>query len=90
MATATQNDFAVTRTWQDVAATLTAIASVDAVIQNIGQNVIQVVHGGASAPAAGKSGLFLDYMDSVQGNAANVWVRCVDNGTTSTVVAVAL
>lgn len=84
MATASLNDFTVTDQWQDVAATVTGIASVDAVLQNVGDATVQVVFAGASAPT-GKTGIRLYYLDSVQGNAANVWARCADPGETSTI-----
>lgn len=84
MATATQNDFTVTTTWQNVAATLTGIASADAVLQNVGDAAVDIVFGGASAPTS-KTGIRLYSLDSVQGNAANVWARCPDAGETSVV-----
>lgn len=74
MATATQADFAVSGAWADVVATLTAAASVDAVYQNVGVDVVQVFFGGGSAPTSG-TGILLYTGDSVQGNAANVWAR---------------
>ena len=74
MATASQADFPVTGTWADVVATVTAAASVDAVYQNVGNDVVQVFFGGGSAPTSG-SGIYLYQGDSVQGNAANVWAR---------------
>lgn len=86
MATAALNDFAVTDQWQDAAETLTGMVSVDAVLQNVGDAAVQVVFGGASAPTS-KTGIKLYSLDSVQGNAANVWVRCPDPGEASTVSA---
>ena len=74
---ATQTDFAITNQWQNITAALTAAASVDAVYQCVSQDTIQIVKGGATAPT-GKTGLLLDFKDSVQLNDANVWVRCFD------------
>ena len=74
MATATQNDFTVSGSWTDLVATIGAAASADCVIQNVSDGIVQVVFGGASAPT-GKTGIVLDEWDSVQGNAANIWVR---------------
>lgn len=84
MATATQNDFTVTTTWQDVAATLTGLQSADAVLQNVGDAAVDIVLGGASAPT-NKTGIRLYPLDSLQANAANVWARCPDAGETSVI-----
>lgn len=70
------NDYAVTSTWTDVVATLAGMASVDTLIQNVDKHDVQVVSGGASAPT-NKTGVILGYKESVQVNAANVWVRKV-------------
>lgn len=78
MATASLSDYKPTGSWADLVATIAAAASVDVVIQNVGNNEIQVVFGGASAPT-GKSGIILWQGDSVQGNAANIWLRA-ENG----------
>ena len=74
MATATQNDYSVTGSWTNLVATIGAAASVDCVIQNVSTDPVQVVFGGASAPT-GKTGIVLANIDSVQGNAAQIWVR---------------
>ena len=81
MATATLADFPVTGTFQDVVATLTDAASVDAVYQNVGPYPVQVVFG---ASTTGKTGVILAPFDSVQGNAANVWARTYESNTPST------
>lgn len=83
MATATLTDYTVTTTWTDVIATLAAAASVDALYQNTGSGPVRIVFGGASAPASTVTGLILGAQDSVQGNAAKVWVRAADGGTLS-------
>ena len=74
MATATQADFSATATWADLVASNGATASVDLVIQNKGDGVVQVVFGG-SQPTSQDAGLFLEPLDSVQGNAAAIWLR---------------
>lgn len=84
MATASQADFQCTGTWQDVVATITAAASVDAVYQCADVGGIQVVFGGGTAPTTA-NGIFLAYLDSVQGNAANVWARALDGNGALTV-----
>ena len=74
MATASQADITATGTWTDATAANSGLASVDVLFQNIGRDVVFVVFGGASAPS-GVSGVKLGPLDSIQGNAANVWVR---------------
>lgn len=74
MATATQNDYKVTTAWTDLVATIGAAASVNTLIQNLDPDEVQVVFGGASAPS-GKTGVILREGDSVQGTAANIWVK---------------
>lgn len=83
MATATLADFTVTQSWADVVATLTGAASADAIYQNIGKTPIKIVFGGGSAPAANVSGILLGPLDSIQGNAANVWAKGVAGGVLS-------
>lgn len=64
----------VNAAWTDIAAANVALASVDILIQNLDDDFVDVVFGGASAPTnAGP--VRLDERDSVQGKAANVWVR---------------
>ena len=74
MATATQADFSATATWANLVASNGATASVDLVLQNKGDGNVQVVFGGAQ-PTDADAGLYLEPMDSVQGNAAAIWLR---------------
>lgn len=74
MATATQNDIAVTDDWAELTDANAALVSADVTLQNVGTTPVAVVFGGASAPT-GKTGTLLGYLDSVSGNAANVWAR---------------
>lgn len=77
MATATQADVTATSTWQNLVALNGATASVDLVIQNKGDSAVQVVFGG-SQPTDEDGGLYLERYDSVQGNAAAIWLRALD------------
>lgn len=74
MATATQADFSATATWQNLVASNGATASVNLVLQNKGDGNVQVVFGG-SQPTSQDAGLYLEPLDSVQGNAAAIWLR---------------
>lgn len=74
MATATRADFSATPTWANLVASDGATASVDLVLQNKGDGNVQVVFGG-SAPTDADAGLYLEPLDSVQGNAAAIWLR---------------
>lgn len=74
MATASQNTITVTGAWKDIAAEVVALSGVDVLIQNLDDDAIDVVAGGATAPS-GKGPIRLDTLDSVQVNAANIWVR---------------
>lgn len=74
---ATEADFDVTNEWQDLAATITNAASAATLFQCVSQDTVQVVAGGASAPS-GKTGIVLRYLDSVELNNANIWVRNFD------------
>ena len=74
MATATQADFSATPTWANLVASNGATASVDLVLQNKGDGNVQVVFGG-SQPTDADAGLYLEPLDSVQGNAAAIWLR---------------
>ena len=74
MATATHADFSATPTWANLVASNGATASVDLVLQNKGDGNVQVVFGG-SQPTNQDAGLVLEPMDSVQGNAAAIWLR---------------
>lgn len=82
MATAHLADYTVTQVWTNLAATVTGAASVEALFQNIGSTPVQIAFGGASAPTT-SSGIMLGTMDSVQGNAAQVWVRGIQGGVLS-------
>lgn len=77
MATAGQSDFQCTGSWADIGATIAAVISTDTVIQCLDLGGVQVVFGGGTAPT-GKSGVILSHLDSMQGNAANIWVRALD------------
>lgn len=81
MAAATQSSFAANGTWQDIAATLSAAANADVLLQNIGQQPVKVCFGGATAPASDLAGVTIDRQGTIVGNAANVWVRS-PGGTT--------
>lgn len=72
----TLDDHAVTSTWVDIVDTLSSVASTDTLIQNVDKSDVFVVAGGASAPT-NKTGVILGYKESIQVNAANVWVRKV-------------
>jgi hypothetical protein len=74
MATASQADITATPEWVDATAANAALAGADVLIQNVGRDVVNVVFAGASAPTD-KSGIALGPRDSVQGNAANIWIR---------------
>ncbi|WP_179505731.1 MULTISPECIES: hypothetical protein [unclassified Sphingomonas] len=75
MAAATQSSFAANGTWQDIAATLTAAANADVLLQNIGQQPVKVCFGGATAPVSDLAGVTVYRQGTIVGNAANVWVR---------------
>lgn len=72
MATASQDLITVTGAWTDIVAGNAALASVDVLIQNLDDDTVDVV---AAAAAPGKGPVRLDTLDSVQVNAANIWVR---------------
>ena len=74
MATNTLADIDLESAWEDLVATHAAAASVEVRIQNVGGGPVAVVAGGAAAPN-GKTGALLAPTDSVQVNAANVWMR---------------
>jgi hypothetical protein len=75
MTTATENDFAVTGSWQNVVATLSGIASVDTLIQNLSTVPVWVVSLASGGPPTSKTGVVLGQYDSMTVNAAQVWVR---------------
>ncbi|WP_157089033.1 hypothetical protein [Novosphingobium capsulatum] len=75
MAAATQSSFAANGAWQDIAATLTAAANTDVLLQNTGQQPVKVCFGGATAPASDLAGVTINPRGTIVGNAANVWVR---------------
>lgn len=80
MATETLGNLTVTTAWVDVIATYATAASVDVSIQNLDDELVDVVFGGASAPTT-MTGTKLQPLDSVQGNAAHIWIR--GDGTVS-------
>lgn len=80
MATASQVDFAATGTWQDIVATIAAVANAAVIIQNKGNGVVQVFFSAAAAPSDDEQGIFLGPLDSVQGTAAKVYVRASGGG----------
>lgn len=81
--TASQPRITVNAGWTDIAAANANLASADILIQNLDDDFVDVVWGGASAPTTAGP-VRLDTGDSVQGNAANVWVR--GSGTISATV----
>lgn len=83
MATATQDDLILDGAWTDLVAENAACASVDLVIQNLGLDKVQVVFGGAAAPAATITGIVLREDGSCEGNAANIWLRAYGQATVS-------
>ena len=85
MATLTLNDVAVTSVWQNITATQPTAANADVILQVVNtSDRVNVVFGGASMPV-GKSGFQLYRGDSVQGNAAQIWVRSEDQSATLSV-----
>lgn len=74
MATAHLADFTATQDWTDLVATIGAAASVDVLLQNTSKSPVQIVAGGASEPTT-SSGTILTQLESLQLNAANIWVR---------------
>ena len=81
--TASQPRITVKAAWTDIVAANSTLASVDVLLQNLDDDVVDVVFGGASAPTS-SGPVRLDTLDSVQGNAANIWVR--GDGTISATV----
>ena len=77
MASVTLNDYAVTKAWTDLLATVTGAASVDAVFQCVSDDLVQVVAGGVAAPT-GKTGVVLARFDSLQLNTDHLWVKTFD------------
>lgn len=77
MATLHLADYTATDEWTNLVATLGATANADVVLQNTGKRAVQIVFGGDSAPTT-TSGIILAQIDSVQGNAAKIWVRLLD------------
>lgn len=84
MATSSQDDYSVTNEWTNIVATIGAAASVDVLLQCVSADSISVVFGG-SEPAAEKLGIILGNRDSVQGNAAAIWVKSYDPEATLSV-----
>lgn len=74
MATASQDDITVTSPWTDATVANGDLADADVLIQNVGRDVVFVVFGGSDAPED-TSGLKLGPLDSIQGNASNLWLR---------------
>lgn len=76
MATASQNKIAVTADYANIVATIGALASVDVLLQNLDDDLVEVVCGASDAAnAATKGPVRLDTLDSLQVNAASIWVR---------------
>jgi hypothetical protein len=87
--TTTLADISLGLDWIDITDTHASAASADVLIQNVGgADEVHVVFGGASAPT-GKTGVSLARLDSVSGNAANVWVR-PSVGVNSSLISVTL
>lgn len=76
MPTATAADRPVTDSWSELTAADAGLASANVSLQNVGTTPVAVVFGGAAAPV-GKSGTLLSHLDSVAGNAANIWARSI-------------
>lgn len=75
MATVTQDDIVVTSTWANAVATQPALANTPCIVQNVGQDLVYLVAGGASAPAASKTGLALAPLDSFELTATSIWLK---------------
>lgn len=84
MATASQADYSVTNNWTNIVSTIGAAASVDVLLQCVSADRISVVFGG-SQPSGEKRGIILGNLDSVQGNAAAIWVKGYDPEATLSV-----
>ncbi len=91
MATATQTDIAVTTAWVDLVTVNGSLASVDCSLQNkcASAEHIFVVFGG-SQPTSETAGTLLNRGDSVNGNAAAIWVRGPSGGQADDKVGVTL
>lgn len=74
MATESQADITATPYWVDATVANSDLADADVIIQNVGRDLIDVVFGGAEEPEDA-TGFKLGPLDSVQGNASNVWIR---------------
>lgn len=74
---ASYNDVSVTSTWTNLVAGNAALNNVPVLLQNKSscRAPIQVFFGGASAPTTNGAGVILNYLDSVDGTAAQIWVR---------------
>lgn len=72
--TASQPRIQVTEDWTDIAAVNGALASVEILVQNLDDERVDVVFGGASKPTTAGP-VRLDELMGFRGTAANVWVR---------------
>ncbi len=70
--TVSQNRISVSSGWQNIVADNSALGSVDVLIQNLDDDYVDVV---CAASAEGKGPVRLDTFDSLQVNAAAIWVR---------------
>jgi hypothetical protein len=87
MATATQADISVSPTWTNITVGNGSLASVDVCLQNKSAygDLVFVVFGG-SQPSGETVGALLNRFDSITGNAANIWVRCVTTGKIGAII----
>lgn len=74
MPTASQPKITVTADWKDITVANPALANVLVLIQNLDDDYVDVVFGGASAPTTAGP-VRLDTSEVIDGTAANIWVR---------------
>ena len=80
MATVTLGNYDATADWVDLVAEsgFSTMNAVDSVVQNFGSGSVCVWPAGGSAPTPDLGGIILAPFDSVQLNAANIWVKAMD------------
>ena len=81
--TASQPRITVTDAWKDIVAEVAALSGVEVLIQNLDDDFVDVVFGGASAPTTAGP-VRLDTGEVITGTATNIWVR--GSGTISATV----
>lgn len=74
----TKADVTLTEGWQDLTTLVSGTASVGVRLQCV-RGVAAVIHGGG-APSGDRSGDILRTLDSVEANAAAIWVKSVSGG----------